>query len=151
MAQVRKDAAFPGKGLKAEPRKEGTSNAVRSMSDQPCSKLRRKIHQLQLLFGCREGTQYSPKHQGGDRSAGCLPCPHRAGGPPRSSVGDRQTLHNIHALVQPSFRTLSITAFQLANSSLSSCPLVGSRAPLQCPSWPSLPPASVLGLCIQSL
>lgn len=41
---------------------------------------------------------------------------------------------HIHALVQPSFRTLSITAFQLANSSLSSCPLVGSRAPLQCPS-----------------
>ena len=31
VAQVGKDAAFPGKGLKAEPRKEGTSNAVRSM------------------------------------------------------------------------------------------------------------------------
>lgn len=69
VAQVGKDAAFPGKSPKAEPRTEGTSHAVRSTADQPCSTLRRKIHPLKLLFGCREGTQHSPKHQAGDRSA----------------------------------------------------------------------------------
>lgn len=107
--------------------------------------LRRKIHQLKLLFGCREGTQRSPKHQGGDRSAGCLPCSHGA-----RAVGEKTEPPHIHALVQPSFRTFSITTLQLANS-LFSCPSIGYRTPPRCPSRPSSPPASVPGLRILSI
>lgn len=107
---------------------------MRSVSDQPCSKAGRKINQLKPLFKCSSGTQHFPKHCRGERSAGCLPCPQGAGG-----LGEETDLPHIQSLVQSSFRILSITALQLANS-LSSGPPVGSRAPPQCPPRPPVLP-----------
>lgn len=87
-----------------------------------------------------------PQAPSGRQECRCLPCPHGAG-----AVEKETDPPHIHALAQPSFRTRSITALQLANSSLSSCPSVGSRTPPRCPSRPSFPAASGPGLCNLSI
>ena len=140
-----KRCSFPRQGPESRAEKRGHKQCSEEHVRPAMFTLRRKIHQLKLLFGCRGGTQRSPKHQGGDRSAGCLPCSHGA-----RAVGEKTEPPHIHALVQPSFRTFSITALQLVNS-LSSCPSVGSRTSPRCPSRPSSPPASVPGLRILSI
>lgn len=140
-----KRCSFPRQGPKSRAEQRRHKQCSEEHGRPAMFTLRRKIHQLKLLFGCREGTQRSPKHQGGDRSAGCLPCSHGA-----RAVGEKTEPPHIHALVQPSFRTFSITTLQLANS-LSSCPSIGYRTPPRCPSRPSSPPASVPGLRILSI
>ena len=140
-----KRCSFPRQGPKSRAEQRRHKQCSEEHGRPAMFTLRRKIHQLKLLFGCREGTQRSPKHQGGDRSAGCLPCSHGA-----RAVGEKTEPPHIHALVQPSFRTFSITTLQLANS-LSSCPSIGYRTPPRYPSRPSSPPASVPGLRILSI
>ena len=108
-----KRCSFPRQGPKSRAEQRRHKQCSEEHGRPAMFTLRRKIHQLKLLFGCREGTQRSPKHQGGDRSAGCLPCSHGA-----RAVGEKTEPPHIHALVQPSFRTFSITTLQLANSSL---------------------------------
>ena len=106
-----KRCSFPRQGPKSRAEQRRHKQCSEEHGRPAMFTLRRKIHQLKLLFGCREGTQRSPKHQGGDRSAGCLPCSHGA-----RAVGEKTEPPHIHALVQPSFRTFSITTLQLANS-----------------------------------
>lgn len=112
VAQGGKDEAFLSKGPKAELRGEDTSNAVRSMSAQPCSQ--------------REGkpsNQKQGKHRAGTlhlsalwerQACGTSSLPSRSWG---SGGGGGPSV--IHLLVQPSVGVPSAITLHLVNSSLS--------------------------------
>lgn len=74
-SQVGKDEASLGKDLEAELREEGTTNTMKSMSEQPCPKEGRKINHLKCSMNAEGGIQYSCKPQVVDRSSGHWPCP----------------------------------------------------------------------------